>query len=477
MSGASGSGRRPDGPGRIRTVPFGARVPWGLVEELPEVPGYALEALLGSGGSGRVFAGTDGDGKKVAVKVVDLTRLGEADGRDRLAREVDVLGRLSHPALVPLLDAKLDREFPFLVFPLYEGGDLAARLEAGPLAPEQVRALGLQVLGALETMHASGALHRDVKTANVFLDAAGRAVLGDLGLVRAEGHDALTTQGVALGTLPFMAPELRQGDPASPASDLFALGVVLLDAAGGGRPVITLEEVVISHRGRPPGFTPALDGLVRRMLSVKPGDRPEAAEVRAVLEEDAGDLEDAATLSLTVDEAARLAELARRGAGDDRPVLPSREVPEPPSGRIDPRRVALPLGGVVLVAALLGFVGSSGPPAPTLAPPAPPTRVAQETDLAALLEHLEARLGEEARRLREGEPGRPGQAHVLRWLAEGNDPGELPELVRGRLRRHAALLEAAGEPAAYAPLLDAPALDPDGDAAGALRSRADSLGR
>jgi serine/threonine-protein kinase len=401
----------------------------------------------------------------VAVKVFGATERGEADLLGRLQREVDILGRVRHEALTPLWDHRLDGPTRFLVFPCYGGGDLAARIDARTLSQLEVHALGLQVAGALDALHAAGAVHRDVKAANVFLDPGGRPVLGDLGLVRGEEHVPLTTQGVAVGTLGFMAPEVRRGEPATPASDVFSLGVVLWEAAGGTRPAVTAHEVVFGPGGRPPGLTATSEALVRRMLEADPSRRPGAAEVQRRLR-DAGDPgEDLATVTLALDEAARRAEAARR-------VHRARAEPRPDTPPQAPwRSIAAGLGLVALGLAIGVASRRVAPrPPPASQPPAP-----ARSDVTALLAGLEAALDEEARRLGDGATGRPGQAHVLRWLAAGNDPAQVPALVRRRLEQHDERLRAAGEGAVFSSLLVQPAATPGSDRARALAARADAL--
>jgi hypothetical protein len=401
----------------------------------------------------------------VAVKVFGETERGEADLLGRLQREVDILGRVRHEALTPLWDHRLDGPTRFFVFPCYGGGDLAARIDARVLSPQEVHALGLQVAGALGALHAAGAVHRDVKTANIFLDPGGRPVLGDLGLVRGEEHVPLTTQGVAVGTLGFMAPEVRRGEPATPASDIFSLGVVLWEAAGGVRPAVTAHEVVFGAGGRPPGLTAASESLVRRMLAADPVRRPEAAEVQRLLR-DAGEAgEDLATVTLSLDEAARQAEAARRAhqaRAQPQPDLP----PQAPWRSIAAGLALLALGLVIGVASR------------QVEPPPEPTREATtpaHSDVTALLAGLETALDEEARRLEGGATGRPGQAHVLQWLAAGNDPSAVPALVRRRLEQHDERLRAAGEGAVFASLLSQAPANPGSARARALAARADAL--
>lgn len=433
---------------------------------LPTIPGYTLEDLLGAGSCGRVYAARDPQGRAVAVKVLggpglDLERI-----RDRLEREIGVLRAVAHPALAPLWDAATEAPLPYLVFPRYSGGDLKQRLTQGALDPPLVRALALRLAGALDALHAAGAVHRDVKPANVFLDAEGCAVLGDLGLVRAEGHEPLTTEGLALGSIPYMAPEVRQGHRATPATDMFALGVLLLEAAGGGRPVITADAVVVPFQGRPPGLGPETDALVRRLLAPDPARRPKAGAVLEAMGAAGVTAADAATMSLALAAAPR-----HPPAAAPRPTGPAAPRSGPRASFLVPMAI---LAGLALWA--LGW--TPAPARPPLPPPRPPpTPALPPTHVAGLLRDLESRLGEEEAALEAGSTARPGQAHVLRWLAQGNDPRELPELVRSRLRRHQERLRREGAADALGARLEDPPVAPGSPASRRLAAEAAALVR
>ncbi len=408
----------------------------------PQVPGYALGELLGAGSSGRVHRATAPDGRTVAVKLLDPGKLDPGMVRARLAREVSALRRIRHPALIELIEADLDAPIPYLVFPLLPGGDLAHRLAEGALDPRQVRSLGLRVAGALEALHREGVVHRDVKCANVFLDGEGAAVLGDLGLVRAETDDPLTTHGKVVGSLAYMAPEVRGGAPATAASDLFSLGVVLLEAAGGGRPVVGSRDVLMAHRGRPPGFTADLDALVRRLLEADPARRPDAASVCRALAADPTAPSGSVTVSLAL--------AARPGIGH-------RSDPKGSGSHASGLRPAQVAAGVAALAVALLAYSARGPGvrrSPTRDPAGTGTVSPSPVfDLPSLLATLEPALAAELAALDAGRPDRPGVALALRWLARGHDPAGLPEVVRARLARHDAAVLARGGVPRFASLL------------------------
>ncbi|MGI5457698.1 protein kinase domain-containing protein [Streptomyces sp. CA-249302] len=160
--------------------------------------------------------------------------------------------------------------------------------ETGPFTPEHTAAVGLQLLDALEAVHAVGALHRDVKPANVLLRPDGGAVLTDFGIAALDDGDFLTTTGELVGSLEFMAPERVTGAEAGPASDLWSLGVTLATVCGGQSPfrrpaapatlhAVAYEEPLLAGQLGP------LRTVVEALLRKAPQERPSAAAVSAEL--------------------------------------------------------------------------------------------------------------------------------------------------------------------------------------------------
>jgi serine/threonine-protein kinase len=195
---------------------------------------FTIRAELGRGGSGVVYAARWQD-RDVALKVArdDLERALAG----RFAREARLLARVTHPGVVPVLDAgTLDDGRPYLVMPLYQGETLAQRLERGALPLEEALALLHELAEALTAIHEAGLLHRDVKPENVFL-CQGSAVLLDFGIAKGpEGEGTTTETGVVRGTVATMAPERFFGTPASVASDVYELAVTFYCALCGRLP-------------------------------------------------------------------------------------------------------------------------------------------------------------------------------------------------------------------------------------------------
>ena len=193
---------------------------------------YRLERRLGHGGMAVVWLATDERlDREVAVKVLSDTFTSERNYLGRFAREARVAAGLQHPNLVSVFDYDAG-ERPYLVMEYVEGGDLAARLQSGE-APAAEK-LAEQLLSALRHIHAAGVLHRDIKPQNVLIDGYGHARLTDFGIAMPVDATALTTTGEVIGTKSYLAPEVMRGRPATERSDLFALGVVLADAAREG---------------------------------------------------------------------------------------------------------------------------------------------------------------------------------------------------------------------------------------------------
>ncbi|HSZ83648.1 MAG TPA: serine/threonine-protein kinase [Polyangia bacterium] len=247
---------------------------------------FRVERLLGSGATGRVFLAHDTLlGQPVALKLLTVgagTSAPERQAYLRYAREAEAAGRLRHPNIVALHDA--DPGAGLFVLELMAGGTLAERLAAtGPLTLAHARRLGLDVLAALGVAHARGIVHRDVKPANVFFDAAGNAKLGDFGAAHLADFGQTQTGGF-FGTVAYMAPEQITGSAIGVAADLYALGVTLFQALTG-RPPFLGPDLVAQHLGEAPplpsslraDLTPAHDEVLARALAKAPGERFGAA--------------------------------------------------------------------------------------------------------------------------------------------------------------------------------------------------------
>jgi hypothetical protein len=173
----------------------------------------------------------------------------------------------------------------FVVLELIDGPSLAARLrERGALGSPEAAQLGTELADALAYIHAHGVVHRDVTPANVLCDADGHPRLVDFGIVRLLDTPRVTATAMTLGTAAFMAPEQVRGDDVSGAADVYALGLVLLEALTGARAFTgTMQEVALARLHRDPDVRAAPDpwpSLLARMTARQPAARPSATEVR-----------------------------------------------------------------------------------------------------------------------------------------------------------------------------------------------------
>ncbi len=242
---------------------------------------YEVVGRLAVGGMADVFAARDRRLQRdVAVKIG--RGLGTTD-RGRFDTETRLLASLQHPHLVQVFDAGVHEGDPYLVLQLAEGPTLGHLLCAGPLDEDRLASLGGDVAGALAHVHGLGIVHRDVKPANVLTAADGRWLLGDFGIARLVDDAGVTATGTAIGTPAYFAPEQVAGGSATPATDVYALGLVLLEAATGRSafPGPWAEAARARLVNDPDvGAAPAAwRDLIAAMTARDPADRPPAVVV------------------------------------------------------------------------------------------------------------------------------------------------------------------------------------------------------
>lgn len=246
---------------------------------------YQLHEVLGRGGMADVYRATDLVlDRAVAVKVLrDSTD--DASDRARFTGEARTLAQLSHSGLVVVLDAGFEAEQPYLVMELVEGPTLGSEIAAAPLDVERAGAVGVQVAEALAYVHAHGVVHRDVKPGNVLIGADGRVKLADFGIARLM-DDAVrhTRTGHAIGTAAYLAPEQVTGGQVTGRTDVYALGLVLLEALTGERAYPgSPTEAALARLNRAPeipvSLPPAWRDLLAAATSLDPEDRPDADEL------------------------------------------------------------------------------------------------------------------------------------------------------------------------------------------------------
>ena len=258
---------------------------------IPVIPGFHLERLVGEGGFGQVWRGVRlADGTRVAIKILHAELVRSIDALTRFQRELDAIGRLSHPNVVSSLGqgTMLDGR-PYLVLEFIEGPSLREVLQdRGAMPPHEM----LEILGplaeALDASHRAGLVHRDVKASNVILgrarDGALRPVLLDFGLVKLvdDAGPGLTSSRSMLGTPTAMAPEQMRGLPVDARTDVYALGLLAFNMltgqpAFGGSPTVVQSYMQI-HGARPRpsskvDIDPAIDEPIVRALATLPDER------------------------------------------------------------------------------------------------------------------------------------------------------------------------------------------------------------
>lgn len=235
--------------------------------------------------------GGDGvGGRQVAVKVLRPELARDPDVVARFVRERDVLRAQDHPNLVRVHDLVVDGDQMAIVMDLVVGPNLRGLLRESPggtLAPASALRLAAQVADALAAVHAAGVVHRDVKPENVLVDrsdpAGPRALVSDFGVAHVASAPALTRITSVIGTPEYLAPEVIDGRPATPAGDLYGLGVLVYELLFGRTPFAASSpaEVLEGHRLRPPprpeGVPAALWDAVGSLLAKVPADRPPSA--------------------------------------------------------------------------------------------------------------------------------------------------------------------------------------------------------
>jgi serine/threonine protein kinase len=260
---------------------------------------YRVLEKIGEGGMGVVYLGRDEVlHRDVALKVVKQ----ESVASQNLLHEARASSSLSHPNICTIHEVGETEGELYIVMELVEGKSLRTLSEEIGLPAESVLRYGVQIASALARAHDKGIVHRDLKSANIVITAEGLVKVLDFGLAKriGSGVSQATTwtfgsheqQSTVSGTLPYMAPEVLRGEGADYRSDLWALGVVLYEAASGkmpfaGRTIFELSTSILSEQPKPlgPPVPPGLWAIIQRCLVKEPAQRYQrASEVQAALE-------------------------------------------------------------------------------------------------------------------------------------------------------------------------------------------------
>jgi serine/threonine-protein kinase len=256
---------------------------------LPELPGYDLLDTIGHGGMGVVYRAYErSSGREVAVKMLRGVALPDAPDARRFAAEAHVLARLDHPHIVPVYATGTHGGQPYFSMKYMKGGSLTRHLARFGADPRAAAGLVEKVAGAVHYLHGRKVLHRDLKPLNILLDERDEPCVSDFGLVKLLDADGkLTRTGAVLGTLPYMAPEQAAGcsEELSPATDVWALGVILYELVAGRRPFAASRRTelagLIATADPPPmraTSDAALETIVRKCLAKSPAQRYASAD-------------------------------------------------------------------------------------------------------------------------------------------------------------------------------------------------------
>jgi eukaryotic-like serine/threonine-protein kinase len=252
---------------------------------------YRLERTLGRGGMAVVHLARDIVlDRPVAVKLLTDGAGSDPDLRARFLREGRLAAALSHQNVVRVFDTGEDGDQPYIVMEYVEGRSLAELRRQETLEPEDVVSLGRQACAGLAHAHKAGIVHRDVKPQNLLLQDDGVLKVADFGIARGSSGATITVAGTLLGTAGYMAPELVAGEPATPASDLYALGAVLYELLAGRPPreVTTIADLAFDGATvtpvdeLAPDAPPALAAAIMRCLDPDPAARPASASELAL---------------------------------------------------------------------------------------------------------------------------------------------------------------------------------------------------
>jgi serine/threonine protein kinase len=256
---------------------------------------YRLDERIGGGGMGDVWRATDQTlHRTVAVKVMRSDLLQEAGFAERFLAEARAMAAIKHPGVVAVHDYQTESGRAFLVMEHVAGESLARRLHRfGKLDPARTMALIGQAGDALQAAHDRGVVHRDIKPANLLVTPDDRLVLTDFGIARSASANQLTAAGAVVGTPSYLAPEQVLGKPATPLSDVYALGVVAYECLAGQRPFDGDNpfEVAMKRLREPPPTLPGavpmpVLAVVERAMAQEPERRwPSASALAAAARE------------------------------------------------------------------------------------------------------------------------------------------------------------------------------------------------
>ena len=348
---------------------------------------YELESRIAVGGMGEVWNAVDTViGRQVAIKILKEEYLGDPGFLERFRAEARHAALVNHEGIANVYDYGEENGSAFLVMELVPGEPLSSVLEREhSLSIDKVLDVVAQTAAALQAAHAAGLVHRDIKPGNMLITPEGRVKITDFGIARIADQVPLTATGQVMGTVQYLSPEQASGQPASPSTDIYSLGIVAYECLAGKRPFTGESQVAIAMaqiNDTPPALPETIAEPVRNLvmssIAKKPQDRPASAAhlARAAQALRRGDLQGAA---------ASVPAVLGQGAVDNATMVMPRtaatgattvlNIPNAPEGSATPKKRSpwtWPLVALisVLVVVLVGSIiallaGGGSNPSPT----------------------------------------------------------------------------------------------------------------
>jgi serine/threonine protein kinase len=245
---------------------------------------YRILEKLGAGGMGEVYLAEDTKlDRQVALKFLPSSLWNETEAQQRLIREAKAASKLDHPNIVTIHGIEEHEGRPFIIMAYVPGVTLKQYCTATPRSTDELVDLAIQISDGLQHAHEAGVVHRDLKPSNVLVSEQGRARILDFGIARLRGAAKLTQTGSTVGTIAYAPPELAQGKEATPASDVYSLGVVMYQMLSGRLPFEADHEAallyaILHDAPRPlaecnPKVTHEIQAVVAKCLEKEPARR------------------------------------------------------------------------------------------------------------------------------------------------------------------------------------------------------------
>ncbi|MFC8681775.1 serine/threonine-protein kinase [Microbacterium ureisolvens] len=247
---------------------------------------YELDSRIAIGGMGEVWEATDHViGRTVAIKILKDEYMGDPGFLERFRAEARHAALVNHEGIASVFDYGEENGSAFLVMELVPGEALSTILERdGSLSTDKTLDVVAQTSAALQAAHAAGLVHRDIKPGNLLITPDGRVKITDFGIARIADQVPLTATGQVMGTVQYLSPEQASGHPASPATDIYSLGIVAYECLAGKRPFTGESQVAIAMaqiNEQPPPLPATVaepvQNLVLAMIAKKPEERPASA--------------------------------------------------------------------------------------------------------------------------------------------------------------------------------------------------------